>query len=71
LITSGEPYTNHRLQGLQYCCSCLRCVGYHVLIQGNAFIPVFVAVRHVLTIRCLATVYSTLPPERAHRSSTQ
>jgi hypothetical protein len=62
LITSGEPYRNHRPQGFQYCI-CLHCAGYNVLIRGNTLIPMFVAARRVLTICCLATVCSALPRE--------
>jgi hypothetical protein len=69
-ITSGELYRNHRLQGFQYCV-CLCCAGYDVLIQGNSLILVFVATRCVLTIRFLATGYSSLPQECAQWSPTQ
>jgi hypothetical protein len=39
--------------------------------SGKGLIGVFVAARRVLTIRCLATVYSALPRERTQRSPAQ
>jgi hypothetical protein len=64
-VTSREANKDH-----QYCV-CLPCARYHVLIRGNTLIPVFITAIHVLTIRCLATVYSALPRERSHWSPAQ